>query len=51
MEIKMPALGQKRFWLISYNDKTLKIDWKVPNDKIILSIKDTINPLLNDIKL
>lgn len=33
---------------IVYNDPVLKIDWKVPADKVIVSGKDTINSLFVD---
>jgi dTDP-4-dehydrorhamnose 3,5-epimerase len=33
---------------ICYNDPSLKIDWKVPADKIIVSEKDQQLPLLAD---
>lgn len=33
---------------ISWNDKDLSIDWKVDNDRIILSDKDQLNPSLKD---
>ncbi len=33
-----------------YSDPVLKIDWKVPEDKVILSEKDKHNPLLEEIK-
>lgn len=32
---------------IIYNDKTLNIDWKVPEDKILVSDKDKILPTLD----
>ena len=35
---------------ILYNDPTLKIDWKIPPDKAIISEKDMKNPLLADSK-
>lgn len=35
---------------ILYNDPELEIDWRVPEDKIILSEKDKSNPLLKDFK-
>lgn len=33
-----------------FSDPELEIDWRVPQDKIILSEKDKINPLLKDLK-
>jgi dTDP-4-dehydrorhamnose 3,5-epimerase len=33
---------------IAYNDKTLNIDWKVPQQKLILSQKDTKQPAFKD---
>ncbi len=36
---------------IIYNDKTLNIDWKIPQDKIIVSEKDTKNPLFSNAEM
>ena len=33
---------------IAYNDPTLNIDWHVPTDKLIVSPKDAVRPLLKD---
>ncbi len=33
---------------IAYNDKTLNIDWKVPQEKLKLSQKDTKQPAFKD---
>lgn len=33
---------------IAFNDPALKIDWIVPNEKLQLSAKDTLQPLFND---
>ena len=33
---------------IAYNDKTLNINWQVPQDKLILSQKDTKQPAFKD---
>ena len=30
---------------IAWDDKTLNIDWKIPNDKVIVSEKDKKNPI------
>ena len=35
---------------LAWDDPELAIDWKVPNDKIILSEKDRCHPLLRDIE-
>ncbi|HEV8287099.1 MAG TPA: dTDP-4-dehydrorhamnose 3,5-epimerase [Chitinophagaceae bacterium] len=35
---------------IRYNDTSLNIDWKIPNEKIIVSEKDILLPLLADCK-
>ena len=32
-----------------YNDPSLGIDWKIEKDKVLLSAKDRLNPLLEDI--
>lgn len=34
---------------LNYNDKALGIDWRIPEDKAILSDKDKVLPLLKDI--
>ena len=34
---------------IAWNDPDLNIDWQIPTDKIILSDKDKIHPLLKDV--
>lgn len=36
---------------IKYNDKSLNIDWKIPNDKTIVSDKDKQNVMLNNAKI
>lgn len=36
---------------IAWNDPTLGIDWRLPAEDIILSEKDSHNPLLKDIRL
>jgi dTDP-4-dehydrorhamnose 3,5-epimerase len=36
---------------IAYNDPSLNIDWKIPNDKVLLSEKDSKLPKLEDAKL
>ena len=33
---------------IAWNDPDLNIDWRIPFDKIILSVKDTKHPLMKD---
>jgi dTDP-4-dehydrorhamnose 3,5-epimerase len=33
-----------------WNDPDLRIDWKIPADKIILSDKDKVSPLLKDLE-
>ena len=33
---------------IAWNDPDLKIDWKVSDDKVILSAKDKVHPMLRD---
>ena len=33
---------------IAYNDPALGIDWHVPADKMIISPKDAVRPLLKD---
>jgi len=33
-----------------YNDPFLNIDWKIPAEKQIISEKDTLHPLLKDLK-
>ena len=35
---------------IAWNDPDLGIDWGIPSDKVILSVKDAKNPLLKDMK-
>jgi dTDP-4-dehydrorhamnose 3,5-epimerase len=32
-----------------YNDPALKIDWRIPTDKAIISDKDKVNPLLSEL--
>ena len=34
---------------LSYNDKVLNIDWKIEENKILLSDKDKLNPRLKDV--
>lgn len=34
---------------INFNDKSLEIDWRIPEEKAILSEKDKILPLLKDV--
>jgi dTDP-4-dehydrorhamnose 3,5-epimerase len=36
---------------IAWNDPAINIDWTIPHEDIILSPKDTHNPLLKDINL
>jgi dTDP-4-dehydrorhamnose 3,5-epimerase len=36
---------------IIYNDEDLDIDWKLPNDELIISDKDLILPKLKDATL
>lgn len=31
-----------------YNDPVLEIDWRIPDSKVVLSEKDSVNPLLAD---
>lgn len=33
---------------IMYNDPTLRVDWKVPLDKVLVSPKDQVHPLFQD---
>lgn len=33
---------------IAWNDSSLEIDWQIPSDKVLLSDKDSGNPLLKD---
>lgn len=35
---------------IIYNDQQLSIDWKIPNDKLVLSEKDKVNSTLKNIE-
>ena len=35
---------------LRYNDPKLGIDWKIDTDKAILSDKDKVNPLLEEIE-
>lgn len=36
---------------IAWNDPDLNIDWKIPQDRVILSGKDYTHPLLHNIEL
>ncbi|HET8962267.1 MAG TPA: dTDP-4-dehydrorhamnose 3,5-epimerase [Chitinophagales bacterium] len=36
---------------IAFNDSTLKIDWQIPDDVLVISEKDKNLPLLNEAKL
>lgn len=35
---------------VLWNDATLQIDWKVPADKVVVSEKDTLHPVIDDCK-
>lgn len=35
---------------IAWNDPDLGIDWGIPEDKVVLSVKDAKNPFLKDMK-